>query len=136
MRIQTSPVTELFPAAAGAVHGKSSVLAPALCGASWMDQARGYQRHRENQSLGHRSRAGSHLQHHLCSCHTVQGSEPPFTTQTHAWMPAKCLPPGTATQGAVIALNHAEGSGLEHKQQQPLILPACEQEGLHSTPIP
>lgn len=37
----------------------------------------------EDQSLGHRSRAGSHLKHHLCSCHTVQCSEPPFTTHRH-----------------------------------------------------
>lgn len=41
--------------------GMCTVLAPALCGASWMDWARGYQGHMEDQSLGHRSRAGSHL---------------------------------------------------------------------------
>lgn len=98
MRLQTSPPTELLPAQLGMCTENALSLLQLCVQPAGMDQTRSYQRHMEDQSLGHRSRAGSHLKHQLCSCHTVQGSEPPSGTQTHTWMPGKCLPPGTAKE--------------------------------------
>lgn len=137
LRLQTSPLTQLLPAAAG------DVLCP--CSSSvWsqLDQARGYQRHMEDQSRGHRSTAG----------HTSTNISAPVTqcrvlslllahTDTH--LDAREVSPTRDNQGAhsspqaaVTALNHTEGSGLGHTTTAAAPDPPClEQAGFPSTPV-
>lgn len=84
MRFQTSPLAKLLPAAAGDVHRTCSVLAPALCGSIQLDgSGQGLPGARGGSEPWPQEQSWVTPHPQLCSCHTVQGSEPPFSTHRH-----------------------------------------------------
>lgn len=116
MRLQTSPPPpELLPAAAGDVH--------CPCSSSVWSQLDGLGQGLPGAHGGSepwpQEQSWVTPHHQLCSCHTVQGSEPPFTTHTHldareVSSTRESQQAHGSSQAAVIALNHTEGSGLGH----------------------